>query len=100
MQGAVSLGAVSEGRDNNFDFLRFGCASLVLFYHCYALLGSVVRPQDFLAHIAPGAAESSVDFFFVISGFLVTASWLHSRTFGQYLRKRALRIYPAFSTLR
>jgi peptidoglycan/LPS O-acetylase OafA/YrhL len=97
MQCTVFLGEVSEGRKNNFDFLRFWFASLVLFYHCYPLLqGSTARQGDPLARIAPMAAGSSVDFFFVISGFLVTASWLRSRTFGQYLRKRILRIYPAF----
>jgi peptidoglycan/LPS O-acetylase OafA/YrhL len=97
MQRTMLLGEVSEGRENNFDFLRFWFASLVLFYHCYPLLqGSMARQSDPLARIAPVAAGSSVDFFFVISGFLVTASWLRSRTFGQYLRKRILRIYPAF----
>ena len=94
----VFLGEVSEGRKNNFDFLRFWFASLVLFYHCYPLLqGSTARQSDSLARFAPMAAGSSVDFFFVISGFLVTASWLRSRTFGQYLQKRILRIYPAFA---
>lgn len=91
------LGEVSEGRDNNFDFLRFWFASLVLFYHCYPLLqGNTPRSGDLLTRIAPMAAESSVDGFFIISGFLVTASWIRSPTFGQYLRKRVLRIYPAF----
>ena len=37
-----------------------------------------------------------MDFFFVISGFLVTASWRRDPRLGPFLRKRALRIFPAF----
>ena len=93
----VSLGEASKGRENNFDFLRFLFAAFVLFYHCFPLLlGNAGQPNGLLMRLAPRAAESGVDGFFIISGFLVTASYLRSRTFGRYLRKRVLRIYPAF----
>jgi peptidoglycan/LPS O-acetylase OafA/YrhL len=39
----------------------------------------------------------AVDFFFVLSGFLVAKSWEQSRTASDYLRKRVLRIYPGFA---
>lgn len=92
----VSLGEVSEGRDNNFDFLRFLLAVFVLFYHCYPILyGLAPRhgPAETVADICGGVA---VPFFFVISGFLVTRSWLVDPRPLDFLQKRALRIYPGF----
>ena len=38
----------------------------------------------------------AVDAFFVLSGYLIAASWLRSRGFPSYLRKRVARIYPGF----
>lgn len=88
---------LADHRVNNFDFLRFLFASLVLFYHSFALLlgpgHRSVYPGEGLAGMAGG---SSVNFFFVISGFLVTASWMRVPSFRPYLEKRILRIYPAF----
>jgi peptidoglycan/LPS O-acetylase OafA/YrhL len=38
-----------------------------------------------------------VDGFFLISGYLITQSWERSAGVGEYLAKRALRVYPAFA---
>ena len=93
----TSLGSVENDRSNNFDFLRFVMASLVLFYHCYGLLGGGSSPADArMEQIAGLGAGAAVDFFFVISGFLVTQSWLRTPQAGAFLLKRILRIYPAF----
>ncbi len=40
--------------------------------------------------------DLAVDFFFVLSGYLVAQSFLRSTSVWQYVRKRALRIYPGF----
>lgn len=97
MLSSKSSARIGGSRDNNFDFLRFVFASLVLFYHCFPLLlGAGAR------HLWPGeafataAGGTSVDCFFIISGFLVTASWMRRPHFGLFFKKRALRIYPAF----
>jgi peptidoglycan/LPS O-acetylase OafA/YrhL len=45
--------------------------------------------QDTLGGIA-------VNLFFLISGMLITASWLRSRSMQDFLYKRVLRIYPGF----
>ncbi len=85
-------------RENNFNFLRFGLAVLVLFSHSFNVIyGSdtgdwfyiLTRGQIFGGGLA-------VDGFFVISGFLILQSWLYSRSAGDYLRKRVLRIYPGY----
>lgn len=93
----ASPAALVDHRSNNFDFLRFLFASLVLFYHCFALLlGVGQRPAYFGESFATLAGGTSVSFFFVISGFLVTTSWTRNPVFRQYFAKRILRIYPAF----
>ena len=93
----VSFAEVSEGRDNNFDFLRFLLAVFVLFYHCYPILYGLNAPHhgpvETVAGICGGMA---VPFFFVISGFLVTRSWLADPRPSDFLQKRVLRIYPGF----
>ena len=97
MSPAVYLSDVSEGRENNFDFLRFLLATFVLFYHCYPILYGLGAPShgpmEFVAGICGGIA---VPFFFVISGFLVTRSWVTDPHIRDYLQKRVLRIYPGF----
>ncbi len=93
----VTFAEVSEGRDNNFDFLRFGLAVFVLFYHCYPILYGLHAlphgPAETVADVCGGVA---VPFFFVISGFLVTRSWLADPRPRDFLQKRVLRIYPGF----
>ena len=85
------------GRENNFDFLRFLLATLVLFYHCFPLLyGAGERTPSWIERAASYGGGSAVDFFFVISGFLITQSWERTPQAGRFLQKRILRIYPAF----
>ena len=40
--------------------------------------------------------ELAVDAFFVISGYLIVASFMASDTISSYLKKRCFRIYPGF----
>lgn len=82
-------------RENNFDFLRFFAAALVLFAHCYPLVGRKMdEPLTVLTGYEKGGGIA-VGIFFVISGYLITASYLNSRSPGSFLLKRALRIFPA-----
>lgn len=94
-----TFGAVmdAEGRKNNFDFLRFVLAASVVLLHCYVLL-SGSDAQEPISRLTHGQASggTAVPFFFAISGFLVTQSWQRSRSAASYLKKRLLRLYPAF----
>lgn len=81
--------------DNNFDFLRFVAASAVVLGHCYWLLGSgEVEPVRLLTG-SLDTADIAVNLFFVMSGFLIAASWHNSRNALDFAVKRALRIFPA-----
>jgi len=91
-------GLTEQGHDNNFDILRVFWAVLVLFSHCFALPagGNSREPLALLTKGQTTFGSLAVDAFFVISGFLITQSWLRSKGVGDYLRKRVLRIYPGF----
>ena len=95
----TKFGQVSEGRDNNFDFLRFFLATCVIFSHSFAVLyDGTWFAYDPLIHLSRGQAAfggGAVDGFFLISGFLITKSWERSRGLGDYAKKRVLRIVPA-----
>ena len=85
-------------RHNNLDFARFVLASLVIFEHAFQLAtrSHYVEPLRYLTREQMGPGELAVNWFFVISGFLITHSWMTSRTPRDFIRKRVLRIYPGF----
>lgn len=83
--------------NNNFDFLRFIAASAVVVGHCYWLSG---RGADEPVRLFTGSmdtADIAVNLFFVMSGFLIAASWINSRSTLDFAAKRALRIFPALT---
>jgi peptidoglycan/LPS O-acetylase OafA/YrhL len=76
--------------DNNFDLLRLFAAAQVVSMHAGQWLQLAIHPQlAWLLSLFPG-----VPIFFVISGFLVTGSFLRTDSTPGYFFKRALRIYP------
>jgi peptidoglycan/LPS O-acetylase OafA/YrhL len=89
-------GVFDPARPNNLDLVRFIAASLVLVDHSYELTG---RP----GHAGPFHYETlggfAVAIFFVISGFLVAASWQRGPSIAIFARKRVLRIVPAFAVV-
>lgn len=95
---------VSGGRENNFDFLRFCFASLVIFSHSFELLFApgTLPSFDPLLRFSKGQfafGGGSVASFFLISGFLISKSWIFSKGTWDYTKKRALRIIPALVVL-
>ena len=86
-----------SGHANNFDVLRFLFASLVVFSHSYPL-GEGHELHEPLRKLTGQTTLGglSVHCFFIISGFLIAASWDRRKDVGQFLKKRVLRIYPGF----
>lgn len=76
-------------------------ALMVVFYHAR---GVIAQPKYFGESVFGDAfvfgGSAGVDFFFVLSGFIII--WIHARDIGQpqrlaaYLTKRAIRIYPTY----
>ena len=82
---------------NSFQLIRLVLAIAVLYRHSFDLLAAphadlvldLIPPRTHLGRIA-------LCFFMVVSGFLVTHSWFHSAGWRDFLKRRVLRVYPAF----
>ena len=89
-------------RDNNINTLRFIGAFLVLFGHafvlCYGPGGGEDPISEWLIRYTGYRAKLpglGVAMFFVLSGYLVTQSYVNRQNLLVYLEARILRIYPA-----
>jgi peptidoglycan/LPS O-acetylase OafA/YrhL len=92
-----------DPRRNNFDALRFLLACVVVFSHSYTLVLPHAlwshEPVYYLTRGQTSAGQLAVYGFFAISGFLVAQSWVRSRGAAEFLRRRALRLYPGFAAM-
>ena len=71
--------------------MRLLLASSVLLYHCWPL-GGFSHPS----WLPRTLGAVGVDSFFILSGFLITRSWRHSKSTWRYAWHRFLRIIPAY----
>jgi peptidoglycan/LPS O-acetylase OafA/YrhL len=83
--------------DNNFTFLRFLAATMVIVAHSHDLQGSdmVSDPLRRLTGYSMGWAGVRV--FFVMSGYLILKSLLRSGSLLTFVRARVLRIFPGLA---
>jgi len=81
---------------NNMGLLRVVLALLVIVSHSFELIGG--RSSELLVRMfgTMTFGEVAVDGFFLLSGYLIAKSYVHSRSVGSYLRRRVLRIYPGY----
>ena len=94
-----AMQSLFDNRRNNLDAIRLSLAILVIFSHSFPLTRGT-NATELLMRATRGqttAGTIAVDLFFVISGFLITNSFLNSRSVFSYLKKRVYRIYPAFT---
>jgi peptidoglycan/LPS O-acetylase OafA/YrhL len=80
---------------NNFDAIRFIASTLVLFSHSFPL---VLNARNEPLAVATGGAinggKVAVLLFFVLSGFLIAASWDSKGNVFEFLKARCRRIFP------
>ena len=89
------LSACCVDRNNNFNLLRLIGASLVIFGHSYAAYGPQGSRDWINAHVPIlSAGQLGVQIFFVISGFLVSQSFVNRPHVYEFLVARVLRIFP------
>jgi peptidoglycan/LPS O-acetylase OafA/YrhL len=92
-----TIPSAESGRSNHFNALRLIFAVLVLLSHAPEMLdGNRSRELLTQAFGSVSLGEFGVDGFFILSGFLIVRSWRAEPRPKAFLRKRCLRIYPAF----
>jgi len=78
-------------KPNNFDLARLLLATTVIYFHSRALsMSHQLRPLRVFS------GELAVECFFVISGFLIFASYDRAKSLRDYYIKRARRILPGY----
>lgn len=92
---APRLADHTAGRGNNVLAIRFAAAAVVILFHCYALTDRWTDEPLYAAFAPMNLGVLGVQVFFVLSGFLVTQSWLARPALAPYAAARVLRIYPA-----
>ena len=92
-----SIKVTNKDRQNNFGFLRLLFATLVVVSHSPELLDGN-RSREILTRLfgTMSFGEVGVHGFFIISGYLITKSFVESRSTASYLTKRFLRIVPGY----
>ncbi|MEO5701207.1 MAG: acyltransferase [Casimicrobiaceae bacterium] len=93
----MKLKDLTTSRANNFQLLRLLAATSVFVFHCYALTDKWFEEPLFRLVHDLNLGALGVQVFFVISGFLVTKSWVERRHFWSFTWARVLRIYPALA---
>ena len=80
---------------NSFDLLRLIAAVAVLFSHSYPLTDQATHEPIFVLTHYGTFGSLAVAIFFIISGYLVTGSYLRSAGPLDFIIKRAVRLLPA-----
>jgi peptidoglycan/LPS O-acetylase OafA/YrhL len=88
-------------RENWLNHLRLGLATLVLFSHSVPLTygKGAEAGHEWVMRLTQRqmtGGDVAVQLFFLLSGVLVTKSWLRDRHVPAYLSRRWRRIFPAF----
>jgi peptidoglycan/LPS O-acetylase OafA/YrhL len=86
----MKLGQVFDPRRNALNAWRLLLATAVIFWHSFPLTGHTIHFQPAVRLLS----EVFVDGFFTVSGFLITASWMHRPRLRQFWTARVLRIFP------
>ncbi|MFC5742299.1 acyltransferase family protein [Dyella tabacisoli] len=89
--------ALNQDQDN-FLLLRLLAASMVIYGHSAAISGNTALP-DLFTWLGWGVYSGTlaVNAFFVISGLMITGSYLRRGHLPSFLWARFLRIYPAYA---
>ncbi len=83
-------------RDNNLDLVRLIASLAVIFGHSYYLFPANGHTEPFLKlNTFDNAGGLAVTLFFFISGILIPASFVNSRSVLRYTLMRVARLWPA-----
>jgi peptidoglycan/LPS O-acetylase OafA/YrhL len=89
--------AGEERRDDageGFGVLRICAAIMVIFAHSFPVAAGWEDPTWRSHSVIISAGSAAVDIFFIISGYLVIASWLRDPNMARFAVRRVARIWP------
>jgi peptidoglycan/LPS O-acetylase OafA/YrhL len=89
-----NLGEALDSRHNSVNAIRLAFAGSIIVLHATVLGGYMSEMPTFIFQDSLGTYALAG--FFVISGYMITASRLSSRSFHDYLWRRLVRLYPAW----
>lgn len=94
---ARTTGTTLDRRYRNFDALRLIAAGTVVVTHAFELGRRTDSSDPLVLLLGPHELLGvyGVYVFFIISGFLITRSFMRRRSLAGYLTRRVLRIFPA-----
>ncbi len=99
----MQFSSIYQQKGNNFDFIRFFLATLVLYSHSFSIFSgndTLKESGEFIFTLTSGQVNGgmiAVNMFFLISGFLITISWSNSLDIFHFTIKRILRILPGLT---
>lgn len=91
------LGSVARSRDNNFNLIRLIAATAVLVSHAWPIDGGTAVEEPLRDLTGHSLGSLAVYVFFIISGFLITASFQRTASTGRFLAARGLRLFPGLA---
>lgn len=88
----------SQHRDNSIGFIRLVCSLGVILSHSFVYGGFDLGPWSLVAltNNQIGLGRLAVDVFFLLSGYLISQSYLRLHSLKHFVWHRFLRIYPAY----
>lgn len=89
-----NLGEALDSRHNSVNAIRLAFAASIIVLHATVLGGYMSEMPTLIFQDSLGTYALAG--FFVISGYMITASRLSSRSFHDYLWRRLVRLYPAW----
>ena len=86
-----------KARFDAIEPLRFLFAILICVVHCTFIGAKTILQEDVVYSYLQNIMLHStlvVDFFFIVSGFLLAYKWKEGRTYITFIKRRLLRVYP------
>lgn len=80
---------------NSYGVVRLAAAIAVIVTHAFGVVGGWEAAEPLAASTGWSLAAHAVHVFFVLSGFMVAASWERSKGWIDFVLARMLRIFPA-----
>ena len=86
---------------NNFDIIRFILACAVIIAHAVPLSNTVLGGgiYSIIARAETTLGAFAVNVFFILSGYMICASYINRKNFFIFIYARILRIFPALGLL-